>query len=508
MSKLTILPHPSVQEIERGLREWEKRAPDRVQVMEIGRTVQGLPLLCARITDAAVSDGDKQVVLFTATHAGPELNSCTGLLRTAKWLAGDEGTAPEIRRHVVTLICPCMNPEGYENLDVKRPDPEAIWNNSVGGNPYAKFYTWDGVIEPEKNPEVAALVRLVDDYLPDVHADIHGTPYERGAMWETTGWSWGSSLARPYCRRLVDEMNHAADEAGFFSVFPEESSGRLRTTHRVEGAQSHFYYANPAINDVVMSTHRSHAISFCTEAGYDEATVIRLRRCLELGMEIWRGEFYKGYPTLQVGGWTSMTVAAWGETAAQRRRSRVELWRRTDSLDFGCGWPEPACARMMAFCATTPDAIQRFLTPDGVRTAMGGDYVTIAAVLDRIRTVQRFDVDAIAEFVRPSTMLHACTLRPVEPGRAAGPPRHGLALRLHIPYADAEIEEVRLDGHLIKPSAREGYQMWGNPGTTVQVNIPPGKVADFHIVTCRYRTEANRRNGFVPEDWDLGPCGR
>ncbi len=500
MTKLSFLPHPSVREIEAGLREWQGLLPDRLRVLDFGRTAQGYPLLCARITDASAPDEDKQVVLFTATHAGPEFNSCTGLLRTAKWLLGDEGTAPELRRRTIVLVCPCMNPEGYA---IGEDEPAKGWANSLGGNPCMGSYGWDGVLDPERNPEAVALVRLMEENVPDVHVDVHGVRYSQQAMWDTTGWSWGSSLARPYCRRLVHEMDYAADAEGFFPILPEDTAGRLRVTHVAEGAGDHFYFAPPAVSNAVFSTHRFHTISFHIESGYEESTLARLRRCLELGMVRWRGELYEGYPTWQVGGWMSMTVAAWGETAAQRRRSRVELWRAADRLAYGCAHPEPAWGGMMAFCATTPAATERYLALGG-KPSFDGAGAHLAVLLERLAEDPRFDAAALRGYVEDSPSTHAMTLYPREPATGGDAPREGLALRLHLPYAGARVTEVRLDGRAVGQSPREGYQTWGKPGTTVQVNVPPGKVRDFHVVTCRYETETQRRAGFTAEDWRLG----
>ena len=440
------------------------------------------------------------MVLFTASHAGPEFNSCTGLLRTARWLLGDEGSAPAIRRRGITLICPCLNPDGYE---VGETNPAGAWGNQIGGNPCA-CYTWEGVSDPDHNPEGVALVRLMDEYCPDVYVDVHGVRYREQAMWDTTGWSWGGgTLARPYCRRLVEEMDAAADAAGFFPIAPEESSGRLRATAPIPGAQDHFYGSSIGTPNVVLATHRYHSLAFFIESGYEESTLARLRRCLELGGERWRGEAYPGYPTCQVGGWCSMTVAAWGETASERRASRVELWGMANRLAFGCGHPEPAHGRMMALCATTPAGIARYLAPGGA-PSFDGAGPHLDAVLERLRANPRFDAGAIADWVADSPCSHAAIHYPEEPAAFGAPPRNGLALRLHLPYADAQIQEVRLDGHPVGLSSREGYQCWGEPGTTVQVNLPPGKVEEFHVVTCRYETQTERRPGFTAADWALG----
>ncbi len=72
---------------------------------------------------------------------------------------------------------------------------------------------------------------------------------------------------------------------------------------------------------------------------------------------------------------------------------------------------------------------------------------------------------------------------------------------LVVPYNDAEVKEIRLDGHLLQESATDGYQLRRNPGTIVEIAIPPGKVREFHIASCFYESPTKRRSGFGPEDW-------
>ena len=74
-------------------------------------------------------------------------------------------------------------------------------------------------------------------------------------------------------------------------------------------------------------------------------------------------------------------------------------------------------------------------------------------------------------------------------------------LRLLIPYRDARVTEIRLDGHTIQRSDIHGYQLRTDPGTILEVAIPPDKVKPFHIATCFYDSPTKRRAGFHSEDW-------
>ena len=146
----------------------------------------------------------------------------------------------------------------------------------------------------------------------------------------------------------------------------------------------------------------------------------------------------------------------------------------------------------MAFCATTPGAAQRYVAPKKVDTLIG-----------RLKDHPQFDVAALADFVQ---RMPAQNLLPRYLGSAgdgeAEPVKNGLVLRLLIPYNDARVTEIRLDGHTIEPADADGYQLRTNPGTILEVAIPPDKVKPLHIATCFYDSPTKRRAGFGPEDWE------
>jgi hypothetical protein len=273
------LPHPSIKQIERGLGKWAKAHPEALRVEAAGRTAEDLPVLLCRITDYAVPDDDKQVALLTACHAGGELNSCTGLLRLTKWLIGNSPAAREVRRNQIVLIMPCCDPEGYARQRV---------GNTLGGNPYMGCWDWNGIINPEKNPEAVAIKRVIDTYRPEVHADVHGVWMDESTMWESTGMSWGSGLCRSYIPEIPQLMNEAAEEAGFLITMGEQSAGQIRATAPVPGAEHHFYLQHGNINDCVFSYFNYHSIPLTMEGGFEESIVIRLKRLLQIGNEKWR----------------------------------------------------------------------------------------------------------------------------------------------------------------------------------------------------------------------------
>ncbi len=491
-----LLPHPTVRRIQRGLERWAREAPEALRVETAGESVDGRPILAAYVTDASVPDDDKQHVLFSATHAGCELNSCTGLLHLLRWLLGDDPDARRYRRRYVIGVLPCCDPDGYEEL--RREDPPSGYYQRPG--PYLAW-TLDGPADPADNPEAVALHGVLERLRPEAHVDVHGLWYEDATMWESTGISWVTALSRSYEHDLPRLMDDFAERAGFLITRGEQDAGQVLASGPVPGGEHHYYLRRGVINDTCFSYHRYHSLSFTFEAGFDDSIVLRLCGLLEAGLRRWRYQWYRGLPVDHVHARLSMQMAAWGATAAQRRASRVELWQGLAGYACGAAYPEPR-GTLAAVVALTPAAAGRYLADP-----------RLGPVLARLAEEPRFDAAAIARWVKMTRAERLEVSAPLGPhaaadererlGAAAGDriPRHGLAIRLLIPYRDCRITHLLLDGRPLRPSSTNGYRITRGPGCVVQVSLPPDRVRDFHIVTCTYAPGADRLSGFRPQDW-------
>jgi len=118
----------------------------------------------------------------------------------------------------------------------------------------------------------------------------------------------------------------------------------------------------------------------------------------------------------------------------------------------------------------------------------------------------RFDLDAMHRMVclkhRPNVGMYFSSGHGLERPRYE-PIRHGLTLQIYIPYPRAKITEVRLDGHPIPRSPSDGYGIYHNPGTVVEVALPPGKAQHLHILTVLFGGGLTRKQGFAKEDWKI-----
>jgi hypothetical protein len=487
--RINLIDHPTVAEIESGLTAWAQSYPQRIKVETVGRTLEGRPILLAIITDFSAPDTDKAIVLLSATHAGDELNAATSLLHLSRWLVSNDREAARIRHGIITLVMPCMCPDGYD----KSPPSK---RNSKGINVY-NSWNWDGPKDLPNNPEGYALAQVVDKYRPDAAIDVHGLGVRGMGMWESTAFSWGDFLAQGYDSALSEEMDRAAEMAGFLIVRPARDTGRIKVNAPIEGLGHHFYYVR---NDITVASYlynKYHTLAINCEVAYEASAVARIRKMLELGLDTWRGEFFPGYPVNSVGGWGSMALTAWGDTAVKRRRSRVELWRNTDRILSSLAFAQPANEKLMAVCATNTEAAKRWIGDGEMESFVAG-----------LAKYPGIDEEYIARFVEGTVMNKVIGPREVHytqgykhSSTLNEPLRFGLAVRLLIPYLDAKIVDARINGLPVAESAIDGYLVRHGPGTVVQFNIPPEKVGQLHVFTCKYSSETKRRQGFNAEDW-------
>jgi len=496
---------PSSAEMHQGLQGWARIHPDIMDIAIRGHSVLGKPILLVTITDEKTSDDNKSIVLFTSTHCGGEEIGATSLLHLTKWLLGKGEVATRIRKQIIVLIIPCVNPDGWDArrrsgrpYHSRRGKTNTAWN-VYGINIYDTAY-WFGPAAAEENPEGLAILKVAEEYHPDASMDIHST--QRGmTMPESTGFSWGDFNAHSFQPLIVEEMNRAVEEAGCLAERPAMDAGRIKIGSRIRGREHNYYRIRDKQTIMSHLYLRYHTLAYNCEAAYDFAVVARARRLLEIGTETWRNEFYPGYPSRQVGRWGSTSIAAWGDTAKKRRKSRVELWRKMNQIHFGAVTnhrsPRLRDNKIMSICATTAHASEKWI-----------GYGTKEDILTKLAKHKKINYEYIAEFVRGLRM--AVTTPPhYSLGYKSGdvsdaPVRNGLAMRVFIPYSGAEIYDARIDGYQVGRSQVDGYMVRRGPGTIVQFNIPPQNVSGVHLVSLKYKVARLHRQGFDQEsDWDV-----
>jgi hypothetical protein len=188
---------------------------------------------------------------------------------------------------------------------------------------------------------------------------------------------------------------------------------------------------------------------------------------------------------------THARLTAYGQTAAQRRLSRVELWNRLHEFTFGT--LDPAVEGKLMCALGTSAAADQYLSDP-----------LLEKLLERWRQHPRLDGEAIARFAdgwpagqnhpQPWVYLERRKPRNAEPDGNSDLPKeglleHGLCLRLRLPYQQARITDLRCNGHVLPPSESHGFVQWVARGSTyIQISIPAERLRqdDLFVVTCEY----------------------
>jgi hypothetical protein len=485
---------PPYDKVEAVLQHWSRTYPDRVRLDVMGRSAQGRPLYAVRLTDAKIDDADKQHALVTALHSGLERSGSNTVLSLIEWLLSDDPGAREILRRQVVVGLPI-------------PDPDRYTEGKV--SPCYNAWTLDGPRNPERTPEAVAVQRVMDQYQPEVHADIHGVSLDFGSyiMFENSGSSYSNLALRPYHADIIRQMNEAALAEGYGSDLAESDAERLYWGPNLDPIRSKLWVGRPNVYAATYCYAHYHTITCASEVGWERSGVLRHRRLLEIGNETWPSEHVAGYPTRIVMSNTHAMIAAYGPTAAAQRKSRVELWNKLGQLTLGILDPV-VDGRLMCVCATSPAAARKWLAGKSLQ-----------AVVDGLAGNPQCDAAAIARFTagwpagqnapQPYLALQSGSVdqgtSPMgKPGSVttethATPIVNGLGLRLRLPYPRARITDLRLNGHPLKASPTDGYVQWSARGCTfLEIGLSPSRLQanDLWLVTCQYDPQEKR------DHWD------
>jgi hypothetical protein len=476
---------PPFDKVEAVLKHWARQHADRMRLETLGHSPQGRALYAIRLTDPTTDDAHKEHALVTALHAGLERSGSNTVLSILEWLLSDESVAREVLRRQVVVGMPIPDPDRYEAGKV---------------SPVYNQWTLDGPRDAERAVESMAVKRMMDQYQPEVHADIHGTnlDFARYIMFENSGASYSNLALRPYHRDIIRQMDEAALAEGYGSDTAEDDGERVFWGPELEAMKSKTWLGRPRVYAATYCYYRYHTLVSASEVGWERSGVLRHRRLLQIGNETWPGEYAPGYPTRVVMSNTHAMLTAYGTTAAARRASRVELWNKLPQLTLGLVDPVVE-GQTLCVCATSPAAVRRWLSGR-----------TLAAVVDGWKSHPRIHAAPIAQFTAgwpagqnaptayvglQSGSIDQGTSPIGRPGAsastpvAAGPVENGLCLRLRLPYSKARIEELRVNGQPVARSESDGFVDWSARGCRyVQINLPPTrlKTDDLFVVTCRY----------------------
>lgn len=479
---------PSLDEIQRQLRDWQQKHPDRMKLETVAHSKLGHPVHAVRITNPQTDPNDKEHVLITTLHTGVERIGATSALSLIKWLLADETLPQQIRSRQQIVIVPLVNPDGYL---------AGTFANGAGKDSYTNW-TPSGPADPDNMPEAVALRKLMDELQPEVHADIHGMDlgFPGYLLSESSGAAWSNLALRPYHHRIMELMNDAALTEGYASSRLEADAEKLYWGPQLSGIPDiKLWYGRPRPYAALYCYNRHHSLVLASEIAWERSAVLRHGRLLQIGNEIWPGERVPGYPTRVVVGTEMHRLVAWGRNAAERRKSRVELWNKQPQIRIGFANPQME-GRILCLVTTTRKAAKDYLSDPSL------DVIAQKLARDpriNLEPIRR-QIDHYPKFpgqwgTRPNLALEGGD----DATETAMPLESGFAIRMRIPFPRARITDLRLNGHPLDRSQPNSHHIGTDRGfTIVEVPILPerSKTEDLFVITCEYDPLEHREQGW------------
>ena len=473
MKQYTIRDCLPVEAFPAYMNDWCKKKPGYVTVSSIGKS-GGYDILKAVFTDPHVSDEDKQIVLLTAQHS-MELSGVTSLLSVGNYLVSDASDACEMLQKLIIVMIPCSNPYSYS-----KQDPAYQFKNEAGICEYFAF-DYNGVsFDAETAPAAHAIQQTLDFYKPDLMLDVHGVYYQNQMVVESMGMS-GNPTQRFYNEEFVRQVQQAGTDAGYsmkdydtLEVLPQTYQGC-----KDADINSHFRMCGDrAAQGAVYAYLHYHTLGGALETGWEGSTVPRIIEALRIGCRVWDGEYYAGYPTRTVvAPLTHNSLRAYGNTAAQRRKSRVELWKYRGKIGFGIGHPEMPGLTSAIIC-TEPRAAGSIVT----------DYALMNDAISKM--AQRYDIDAermlkILDEHYPQHM--SCQMGADPDVDGVLKIEHGMTVRMALPFADARNFTVLYNGYEKQEDELDGYTVTKHANWVyIDLHIPADKICPFAIAMVKY----------------------
>lgn len=473
MKQYSIRDCLPIEEFPAYMNGWCKKKPGYVTVNSIGKS-GGYDILKAVFTDPRVSDEDKQIVLLTAQHS-MELSGVTSLLSIGNYLVSEEPDACEMLQKLIIVMIPCSNPYSYS-----KQDPAYQFKNEAGICEYFAF-DYNGILFDAKTaPAAHAIQKTLDFYKPDLMLDVHGVYYQNQMVVESMGMS-GNPTQRFYNNEFVRRVQQAGTDAGY-SMKEYDTLEVLPQTYQEckdEEINCHFRMCGdrPAQAAVYAYLHY-HTLGGAIETGWEGSTVARILEALKIGCKVWDGEYYAGYPTRTViSPLTHNSLRAYGNTAALRRKSRIELWKYRGKIGFGIGHPEMPGLTSAIIC-----------TDPRIAESIATDYALMNDVVAKMALQYDVDAERILKILDEHYPQHL----PYQMGTSSNVDgalriEHGMTVRMALPFADARNFTVLYNGYEKQEDELDGYTVTRHANWVyIDLHIPADKICPFAIAMVKY----------------------
>ncbi len=299
--------HPDYNDVEKCIKDLEKKKNPFVEIRTIGQTVQGRDIHCLLLTDPEIDEKEKQHVMIVAGQHGSEESGRASALELVDFLVAGKEESPEILKSTVVAIIPCSNPDSSLTDQYHNADDVNV----------AHDYALDA---PSTNKEGRALEDFAHEFVPDFFCDIHGRAGGgmKACIWLTPPQDFTPN--RLFLTRMGMEIHKAAEKKGY----PQTEFTVPENFKTIEG--NHATLGNKLSWELNTLCCGMETIEhYYNEPDWRASGLARLRAMLFYAYTDTFGLGIKGYPSILISGYRTHGLIAHGLNAAQRRTNRVEM---------------------------------------------------------------------------------------------------------------------------------------------------------------------------------------
>jgi hypothetical protein len=209
------------EEVERLCAAYQARWPQAVRCFEFGRTPEGRPMLALvasrapGLTPAEAAAHDLPVLLIQGgIHAGEIDGKDAGFLALRELL--ENQAAPGALEQIALVFVPVFNVDGHERFG-RWNRPNQVGPEEMGWRVTAQNLNLNRDYTKADAPEMAAMLRLLNDWDPILYVDLHvtdGGQYQYDVANLVEPFVSGDPALQPLGRALMDATNARVASGG------------------------------------------------------------------------------------------------------------------------------------------------------------------------------------------------------------------------------------------------------------------------------------------------------
>ncbi len=300
----------SLEAIEKNINKLSVNNPDTVEIHSLGLSAEGRDIKAVYVTDTGVPLAEKEVAVVMGLRHGDELGVAPAVSSLLDWLVSEDGA--ETRRRQLVIVIPVVNPDGFIKQEFGAPR--------------------DRISEVERTVILPLILECQADMLLDIHSLDRGD-LEAVITGHTTHLGEDDLIHGIAARKMMEGAAAAGYPYALHTLGVQSRAPWLSTPRPPRNTSSSYnnWVCAPAYEQLHSLVIGMEVNSFslnddeCGKSGL--AAIVPL---LQLGNMRSSWDYAPGYPNRILRGNVLISLRAAGQNAAERRKSRAELWQNRE----------------------------------------------------------------------------------------------------------------------------------------------------------------------------------